>query len=266
MTAEKFPLFRKETKGGLNYYSYREVKRAAGIPAARLMRLLKIVFDETPEDPRKWSNLGTMVCWHRRYRLGDRHEFSSPEEFWDYIEREGGQKNFIILPLYLYDHGGLIMSDRPFSDPWDSGQVGWIYVSHDKIRKEFRVDEVTPEVRQKALNILKAEIEEYNYYLQGRVYGFMAYSWTESGPELEDSCWGFYGENPSQNGLLDQIPPEFVLVVKAEGSIHNGQVFVLTDGESKVFSSVRELRNYLEQNPSTAAALEAFDAFHSLVA
>lgn len=238
----------------------------AGIPAARVMRLLKIVSDQNPEDPRKWSNLGTMVCWHGRYQLGDRHEFSSPEDFWDYIKREGGRKNFVILPLYLYDHSGLTISDRPFDDPWDSGQVGWIYVSHDKIREEFGVDEVTPEVRQKALNILKAEIEEYNYYLQGRVYGFVAYSWTENGLEVEDSCWGFYGEDAVENGLLDNIPEEFVPLVKDAGRIYDGLVFMLADEGNKIFSDARELRKYLKQNPATAGALEMFDAFHSLVA
>lgn len=28
-----------------------------------------------------YDNLGRMVCWHRRYRLGDEHDFSDPEVF-----------------------------------------------------------------------------------------------------------------------------------------------------------------------------------------
>jgi hypothetical protein len=32
---------------------------------------IKIVFDEDIWSPRDWDNLGTMVCWHRRYKLGD---------------------------------------------------------------------------------------------------------------------------------------------------------------------------------------------------
>ncbi len=36
---------------------------------------------------------------------------------------------YIILPLFLYDHSGITMSTGPFSCPWDSGQVGWIYAS-----------------------------------------------------------------------------------------------------------------------------------------
>lgn len=32
---------------------------------------LRIFQDEEPESPRKWDNFGHMVCWHRRYELGD---------------------------------------------------------------------------------------------------------------------------------------------------------------------------------------------------
>jgi len=43
---------------------------------------------------------------------------------------------YIILPLFLYDHSGITMSTGPFSCPWDSGQVGWIYASKQKFIDE----------------------------------------------------------------------------------------------------------------------------------
>ena len=27
---------------------------------------IKIFHDPDPESPREWSNLGTLICWHRR--------------------------------------------------------------------------------------------------------------------------------------------------------------------------------------------------------
>lgn len=42
---------------------------------------IKIYHDPDIESPRAWSNLGTLICWHRRYRLGDSHQFDSPEAF-----------------------------------------------------------------------------------------------------------------------------------------------------------------------------------------
>ena len=175
---------------------------------------LDVMYDETARSPREWSNLGTMVCWHSRYGLGDKHDYSDPKDFllslllehenellagacpdvlsrlfyywknhdgandalclellnmaeelthsqlgdsfpadklgqviakddpawlWEMVEEELSSGEFrsivealgkyVILPLYLYDHSGITMSTGPFSCPWDSGQVGWIYAS-----------------------------------------------------------------------------------------------------------------------------------------
>ena len=32
---------------------------------------IKIEHDDYPDNPRDWDNAGEMVCWHRRYNLGD---------------------------------------------------------------------------------------------------------------------------------------------------------------------------------------------------
>ena len=45
-------------------------------------------------------------------------------------------------------------------------------------------------------------MEEYDHYLQGEVYGFTLY---ENGRET-DSVWGYYGDNLTQNGILDEGP------------------------------------------------------------
>ena len=37
--------------------------------------------DEMADSPRSWDNLGTMVCWHRRYQLGDKHTYATPQAF-----------------------------------------------------------------------------------------------------------------------------------------------------------------------------------------
>lgn len=63
---------------------------------------LRISQDENPDNPREWDNLCTMACFHRRYNLGDRHDFKSPEELESFVARD----SVIALPLYLYDHGG----------------------------------------------------------------------------------------------------------------------------------------------------------------
>jgi hypothetical protein len=66
---------------------------------------------------------------------------------------------------------------------------------HDHIiQDEFDGDRI------KALNCLKAELELYNHYLNGRTYGYISYD--AEGNE-EDSCWGFYGLDFETNGLYE---------------------------------------------------------------
>mgnify|MGYP001428497464 CR=1 FL=1 len=164
-------------------------------------RVLKICYDPYPENPRDWDNLGTMVCWHRRYLLGDEHNFESPEKFF----REVNHKNAIILPLYLYDHSGITMNTTGFHCPWDSGLVGFIYVKKEKIREEFGVKRVTKKIRKIVEECLVNEVKIYDFYLRGEVFGYVI----EENGEVIDSCWGFYGLDFKENGILDYLPKEF---------------------------------------------------------
>lgn len=101
---------------------------------------------------------------------------------------EIGQK-FVVLPLYLYDHSGLTMNTTGFSCPWDSGQVGWIYVSREDALTELGGTRLTAEKREQAENLLRGEVNTYDLYLRGECYGYELYKHDN----LEDSCWGFLG-------------------------------------------------------------------------
>ena len=183
--------------------------------------VLKIRVDEIGGDSRDWDNIGTMVCWHRGYKLGDKHDFTSPEDF---MERVGKLKGALILPLFLYDHGGLRMKVGSFAGllpqghaEFDSGQVGWIYCTAEKIRAEYGKGK---DARAKAEKCLRGEVEIYDLELQGRVYwyeltrkltpGCVAEDGGEGVSENtdEDSCGGFYGEDWKQNGLADNLPED----------------------------------------------------------
>ena len=228
-----------------------------------------IISDMTPESPRNWDNVGTMVCWHDRYSLGDEQPGEDPQEYmlalaeefspgiterverfadrlWeDLKEREGLtledrlrshgmavdayqaervhailDRHVIMLPLHLMDHSGLSMNTGRYSCPWDSGQVGYIYASRDKAREEWgtspKPDEMTDEEFWERR--LRQEVETYSQYLEGDVYGYVlekarGYTQTtlfedgevEEGEGLEwevvDSCWGFFGYDPTENGM-----------------------------------------------------------------
>src|SRR5690606_25538730 len=93
---------------------------------------LKIVQHGDAENPREWDNLGTMVCSHSRYNLGDEDGQEKAKalvrsHFSDHILDEYDLHNpaevlllllrsnlVIFLPLYLYDHSGITMRTTPF--------------------------------------------------------------------------------------------------------------------------------------------------------
>lgn len=181
------------------------------------MNILKVVQDSFGDSPREWDNLGTMICFHNRYDLGDENHYRSDDyNSWDEMEKailkEEGRGS-VILPLYLYDHSGISISVGSFGCKWDSGQIGFIVVSKKDILKEFGGKIVTKKLREKIEKLLIGEVKVYDQYLSGEIYGFQIVD--EEGEQL-DSCYGFYGTDFSTNGMLDYIDSELLGVSKEE--------------------------------------------------
>lgn len=141
-------------------------------------RILSICYDNDPESPRTWDNIGTVVSWHNRYNLGD--DFSKGKNYVD--ERQSGMNwnlrkdsydsayqvacieifpmsdkeydfdaqdeedtkqpdDIYMLPVYIYDHSGITINTGGFSCPWDSGQCGWIFTTKRTMDKEGLTEE-----------------------------------------------------------------------------------------------------------------------------
>jgi hypothetical protein len=150
---------------------------------------IKIEHDDDPENPRDWDNIGTMVCFHDRYDLGDKHEFDEPDDFIAWLKEQGNK--VFSLPLYLYDHSGITMKTSSFNDRWDSGAVGWIYVTVEKAKQELGNYE-WKQLKGRTYSVLESEVKDYDMYISGEVYGFQITD--EQGEELEDgSVWGIFG-------------------------------------------------------------------------
>ena len=184
---------------------------------------LEIIQDPCPDSPREDDNLGTMVCWHSRYSLGDGQpsmdvwdwsrslvdmdDDTESSVVWDEIH-----KRYIILSLYLYEHSGITMRTKPFRCQWDSGQVGWIYC--EKGKEDMTDEQLT--------TYLEGEVETYDQYLRGDVYGYKCYrlvqclSCKHTEEVEEDSCWGFYGDDPKENGMSDNLPEENAKLIEEE--------------------------------------------------
>ena len=180
---------------------------------------LKVKQDNSPESPRSWDNLTTMICFHKRYDLGDEHNYKSNDfEGWEEIKQqiETDYKVLMIKPLYMYDHSGITISTSSFGCQWDSGQIGWVFIDEkqwiqmmgeDMDRSEDRLD-----------RIIESEVETYDKYITGEVYGYEVYEveTCDKGHEhktLVESCWGFYDEDECESegrSMIEHLEKEFV--------------------------------------------------------
>ena len=179
---------------------------------------IEISSDEYVENPREWDNLGIMVYKHRKYALGDKE--ISFETFAEFVNNEFSiidfencymsekekdkidrwiEKNLIVLDLYLYDHSGITMNTTGFSCCWDSGQVGFIYISKEKAKKELNFKILTSARIETIKEYLKNEVSVFDSYISGDCYCFGIIN---PAGETIDTCGGFYGSDFEKNGLL----------------------------------------------------------------
>lgn len=109
---------------------------------------------------------------------------------------------YIALPVYKYEHSRVAYNTTGFRCRWDSGQVGYIYVTKEDAKNNWGLKRLSPQKRQWALDILKSEVETFSQWANGEIYGFTVED-EEKG--ISDSCGGFYGSDWENNGILDHI-------------------------------------------------------------
>lgn len=156
---------------------------------------VKLYHDEDAQNPREDENdPAVMVCWHRRYTLGDdkknwAERWEGPADFLAWAKRT----RTAFMVLYLYDHSGISMScssfvGRAHHADWDSGPVGFIY--WDKARAAALGCDKPEWRRARKEKDMRQQVETYNQYLTGDVYGYVV---EDADGEHLDSCWGFFG-------------------------------------------------------------------------
>ena len=150
---------------------------------------IEVNYDSDPENPRTdWDNVTKMVCFHGRYSLGDVDHgiLQQDHDSWGEIRSEFEKDAAVILPIYMYDHSGITINTTGFNCQWDSGQVGFIWITKEDAASNW------PDYDEKRLyEILVTDVKTYDTYLKGEVVGFIVMD--AKGEQIEDaSCWGFY--------------------------------------------------------------------------
>lgn len=116
---------------------------------------------------------GTILTTNNRYWTGDEVIGRDIEEYEvdDFLKKivdDGG----VVLPIKMYVHSGVTVwhsdLESRIADRWDSGVVGWSYMTAEKIQSEYKA--VNDETRAKAKKLLDWELKDVDALLQGEVY------------------------------------------------------------------------------------------------
>lgn len=128
-------------------------------------RTIRIEYDQDAECPLEWdAGSGTQfVTFERNSTLSRYHSFESPQNM------DFGVPG-TVFNLYKYDHGQVHYSITPFSCPWDSGQVGVVFVPASFVEHKKTAE---------------ALCEDVTAWCNGEVYGYTI-------DNEDESCWGFY--------------------------------------------------------------------------
>jgi hypothetical protein len=222
------------------HYAYESPFKMIGTDGVKYT--LEVEQDDCPMDPRDEDNLCTMICWHRHYKLGEKHDYDCVDELferlcyevlhkdddeiyglhWQDMFNMLNESNLILIkPINMYEHSGITVSTSnvyPYNDRWDSGVVGFIYVTKKIIFDQCGC--ITEDNwKERADKYIEGEMETYDQYLRGDVYGFTLTKIVTKQDKCphcgiireyeeeveEDSCWGFYGDCLEDNGMLDNI-------------------------------------------------------------
>lgn len=173
---------------------------------------LVVEHDNEPMNPRTdWDNITTMICGHKRYSIGDKHEYKHENfDSWDEMEQQIllDYKVLLIKPLYMYDHSGITIKTSPFGDRWDSGQVGFVFIDEKQLNsmcgKDFERGE------EKLNLILEGEVKTYNEYLTGDVYQYTIYEINtcdlgHQHKSVVESCGSYYDEGDCRDEGLSVL-------------------------------------------------------------
>jgi hypothetical protein len=169
---------------------------------------INIYADDNSSSPDEWGDDGLfLVGFHRDFtvkRYGITSDITqfllSGEEDEDALSPSELNKakelrmDYHIFPLSAYIHGGVSLSlsrkKYPFNDGFDSCYLGAVFVKKTEAKTRKQAEKM-------ALNLVNI----WNMYLNGEVYGYMISK--EGGDAEFGECWGFYGHDCKESGLLE---------------------------------------------------------------
>ena len=164
---------------------------------------VEIYYDSDSESPRLWSPMTKFVMAHKKYKLPNEIDFPFDDyDSWEETSVELFKDYNWVFPVYMLDHSGTKLSLNRFNDKWDSGMVGFICLNEDEMFSNFGFG---ADLDEKARQIAAVELDEYDNWMNGNVFGFRLFEETK---EIEcTQQWGFIGDHDT-SGLMTELKAE----------------------------------------------------------
>lgn len=136
-----------------------------------------------------WLEQYDYQVWNRTYQEWEDYEYQY--QALEYMVREN--KN-VVIPLW--DNLSAERTLKRLTPNDFSGCIGFAVITRAKALKEYGGERLTAKTREKAENLILAEIGEIRAWVEGEVYYFIRETLdTETGKwDMVDSVCGFYGE------------------------------------------------------------------------
>ena len=170
---------------------------------------IDIYRDNNPESPREWSNVAHFAL---TADFGDEKAYDAVDALLDrYVEEEKGDElrfdgsmpeklaairesgEVAMQPIYMYEHGGAtIWSGGGPTDKWDSGCIGFAYITKDDLREsQIAFDESDPkDFERVAFEHIEGETKTLDDYIRGDVFGFEV---RDEDDNVVETIGGYYG-------------------------------------------------------------------------
>lgn len=133
-------------------------------------------YDPDATSPRDDDPGVSMVLYHRQYNFPNDAEISFSDwenlgDIGDYLTCKGA---LLVVPVYMLDHSGVSLSVRDYADSWDSGQVGFAYITPENWKNTQGAEWTgSGEDRAQAHRLISAEVTTYGQYVNGECYYYV---------------------------------------------------------------------------------------------
>lgn len=147
----------------------------------------------------------------------------------------------VTLPISMYEHSGIsLWLGSKWGHPdaqWDCSSIGFAYVEKATAEKEMPQRKLTDEQKgdwkKWAYAMMEGEMETYNKYVSGEVYGYMIED--EEGEEGSNvhlcGCWGYY----DKDCLLEDAKSDIDTYLEEKRETHKNNLETLVKNIASIY-------------------------------